>query len=101
MALVAAVALALGSSSATQVATTLKAETAAFNARHWRPLWALHTLRYRSTCSYSKCVAAEKRGGGGAGRVGATNPPATLVPPRGAVARYSLVTQSPQTSRNF
>jgi hypothetical protein len=100
--LVAAVAsLALGSSPATQVATTLKAETAAFNARHWRALWALHTPRYRSTCNYSKYVAAEKRVRARGGRVRVTHLRVTLVSRGRAVARYFLITQSHQTIRNF
>jgi hypothetical protein len=98
---VAAAALALGSSPGAQVATTLKAETAAFNARHWRALWALHTPRYRSTCNYSKYVAAEKRVRARAGRVKTTKLRVTLVSPGRAVARYFLITQSHQTIRTY
>jgi hypothetical protein len=97
----AAASLALASSPATQVATTLKAEAAVFNARHWRALWILHTPRYRSTCSYAKYVAAEKRVRARAGRVRTTNVRVTLVSPRRAVARYFLITQSHQTIREF
>jgi hypothetical protein len=91
--------LAAGSSPAAQVATTVKAEAKAFNARHWHALWNLHTPRYRSTCNYAKYVAAEKRVRARGGPVTTTRIRVRVVSPRRALAYYFLVTQSHQTIR--
>jgi hypothetical protein len=91
--------LALGSSPATQVAATVKAETKAFNGRHWHVLWNLHTPRYRSTCNYARFVAAEKRVRARGGTVTTTRIRVRVVSPKRALAYYFLVTQTHQTIR--
>jgi hypothetical protein len=94
-----AAALAVGSSPAAQVAATVGAEVRAFNGRQWQALWKLHTPRYRSTCSYAKFVAAEKRVRSRGGTLSATRIHVRVVSPKRALAYYFLVTQSHQTIR--
>jgi hypothetical protein len=91
--------LAVGSSPAAQVTATVKAETRAFNARHWHALWNLHTPRYRSTCNYAKFVAAEKRVRARGGTVTTTRIRVRVVSPMHALAYYFLVMQSHETIR--
>jgi hypothetical protein len=92
--LLAAAVLALGSSPVAQVTATIRAETRAFNARHWQALWNLQTPRYRATCSYTKFVAAERRFRAATGTVTTTNIHIRVVSAKRAVADYVLVTQS-------
>ena len=91
--------LAVGSSPATQVAATIKAEASAFNGRHWHALWNLHTPRYRSTCNYAKYVTAEKRVRAHGGTVTTTRIRVRFVSPKRALAYYFLVTETHQTIR--
>jgi hypothetical protein len=96
MLVAAAATLALGSSPVAQVTATLRAETRAFNARHWQAFWKLQTPRYRSTCGYAKFVAAERRFRAQVGVVKTTNIRVRVVSPKRAVAEYDFVTQSHQ-----
>jgi hypothetical protein len=98
---VAAVSLALGGLPGAQVAATLRAEAAAFNARDFAALWKLHTPRFRATCNRTRYIAAERRFRTRAGRLTVKQIRVTVFSTGRAFADYILIAQSGQRAHNY